>query len=228
MNRSVRIPIYVNPSGASRQTTPAGAPVVTEAVPPVMDREATTLAGRPAERSHRSPAVAPTRPDSRPATPPPKPETQHETRSTEPGEEETLEMWRDRALRLQAEMENFRKRQQRLADERVAADRERLLQGFLDVADNLERALNADGADTESLRQGVGLTYQTLMRLLSQEGIEPVQAESQPFDPSWHEAIGTVSHQVAGARPDTVVEVVQAGYRLEDRLLRPARVIVAT
>jgi len=137
-------------------------------------------------------------------------------------------MWRDRAQRLQAEMENFRKRQQRLADERVAADRERLLRAFLNVADDLERALNADGMDAESLRQGVRLTHQTMKRLLAQEGADPIQAEGEPFDPTWHEAVSTVPHQQAGVEPDTVVEVIQGGYRLGDRLLRPARVVVAT
>jgi len=137
-------------------------------------------------------------------------------------------MWRDRALRLQAEIENFRKRQQRLAEERIIADRERLLRAFLHVTDDLERALDADGADAESLQQGVGLTYQTMVRLLDREGVESIQAQGQPFDPAWHEAVGTVPHQSAGAEPDAVVEVVQPGYRLGDRLLRPARVIVAT
>jgi molecular chaperone GrpE len=141
-------------------------------------------------------------------------------------EEETLEMWRDRAQRLQAEMENFRKRQQRLADERVAADRERLLQAFLSVSDDLERALNAGGTDAESLR--VNITYQTLMQLLDREGLDLIQAEGHPFDPTWHEAVGTIPHQYANAGPDTVAEVVQSGYRLGDRLLRPAHVIVAT
>jgi len=137
-------------------------------------------------------------------------------------------VWRDRALRLQAEIENFRKRQRRLAEERIIADRERLLRSFLRVADDLERALNTDGADAGSLRQGVDLTHQSLMRLLDQEGAEPIQAEGQPFDPSWHEAVGTVPHLHARVELDTVVEVVQPGYRLGNRLLRPARVIVAT
>lgn len=143
-------------------------------------------------------------------------------------EEESPEIWRDRALRLQAEMENFRKRQQRLAEERTAADRERLLRAFLGVADDLERALQTDGTDAESLRKGVGLTYRSLMRILDREGAEPIEAAGQPFDPAWHEAVGTVPYQYAGVEPDTVVQVVEAGYRLGDRLLRPARVIVAT
>jgi molecular chaperone GrpE len=137
-----------------------------------------------------------------------------------------LEVWRDRALRLQAEMENFRKRQRRLTEERVAEDRERLLRSFLHVADDLQRALQADQADSESLRQGVRLTRQGMLRILEQEGAEPVAAQGRPFDSTWHEAVGTAPGG-RGVQPGTVVEVVQEGYRLGDRLLRPARVIVA-
>jgi molecular chaperone GrpE len=140
---------------------------------------------------------------------------------------ESLDVWRDRALRLEAEIDNFRKRQRRLSEDRVAADRERLLRAFLAVADNLARALSTSGTDVESLRQGVELTYQSLMRLLDQEGVEPVEAEGELFDPMWHEAVSTVSHEEVGVEPETVVEVVQPGYRLGERLLRPARVVVA-
>jgi molecular chaperone GrpE len=150
-------------------------------------------------------------------------------REPEGGEEkDSADEWRDRALRLQAEMDNFRKRQQRLADERISSDRERLLRAFLGVADDLERALRADGTDVEGLRQGVGLTYQSLLRVLNQEGAEPIEAMHQTFDPQYHEAVGTVPHSEMDVEPDTVVDVVQVGYRLGDRLLRPARVLVAT
>jgi molecular chaperone GrpE len=142
--------------------------------------------------------------------------------------EEGVEVWRDRALRLQAEMENFRKRQERLTQERIAADRERLLRAFLQVADDLERILSADQADAESLRQGVSLTYRTLKQIMDQEGVEPIQAEGAPFDPAQHEAVSGVPHHKAGVMPETVVQVMQQGYRLGDRLLRPARVVVAT
>jgi len=140
--------------------------------------------------------------------------------------EPDLEMWRDRALRLQAEMENFRKRQQRMAEMRILEERERLLRAFLAIVDDLERALSADEVDVDSLKQGVSVTYQAAMRLLNQEGVESIAAAGRPFDPGRHEAIGSIpgGHQV---EPGTVVEVVQRGYRLGDRLLRPARVIVA-
>jgi molecular chaperone GrpE len=146
----------------------------------------------------------------------------------EEGEEVGLAFWKERAQRLQAEIENYRKRQQRLADERILAERERLMRAMLDVLDDLKRALMAEETDAASLRVGVGMTYQTLIRLLMQEGVEPIEAEGEAFDPTWHEAVGSVPHEYAGVEPDTVVEVVREGYRMGERLLRPARVLVAT
>ena len=221
MNRRVRVPIRTRPSTMSVRAPHAERPEIAEADPPVSDREEEIglAASRPEPQTQHA-----TR------------NTNHESRTTQPtqdenagiADEESLPVWRDRALRLQAEIENFRKRQQRLAEERILADRERVLRSFLRVADDLERALNADGADGDSLRQGVDLTHQALMRILDQEGAEPIDALGQPFDPAWHEAVGTVPNGHAGAEPDTVVQVVEAGYRMGDRLLRPARVIVAT
>jgi molecular chaperone GrpE len=124
-------------------------------------------------------------------------------------------------------MDNFRKRQRRLADERVTADRERLLRAVLGVSDDLERALAADGTSAETLRQGVDLTHKSLMRVMDQEGVELIEAVGQPFDPTLHDAVSTVPHDEVGADPDTVVSVVQAGYWLDGRLLRAARVVVA-
>ena len=140
--------------------------------------------------------------------------------------EESLDVWRDRALRLQAEIENFRKRQRRLADQQIAAKREQLLRAFTRVADDLERALDAQ-TGIEGLRQGVQVTYRNLMRLLNQEGVESIPAKGAWFDPALHEAVSTVSHLDAGVEPQRVVEVTERGYRIGDRLLRPARVIVA-
>lgn len=141
---------------------------------------------------------------------------------------EELEKWRDRALRLEAEMDNFRKRQRRLAEDRIAAERDRLLFAFLGVADNLSRALASQLEEADSLREGVQLTHQGLMRILRQEGVEPIEAQGQPFDPQWHEAVGTVDAGQTDVQPDQVAHVVQPGYRIDERLLRPARVIVAT
>ena len=158
------------------------------------------------------------------------PESQPEPTEVQPEfapADKEVEVWRDRALRLQAEMENYRKRQRRLAEERIAEERERLLQRFLQVADELERALTASREDTNSLRQGVELAYRILMKHLEQEGVEPIPAQGQPFDPELHEAIGAKPQQGPGIEPQTVVEVLRPGYHLDGRLLRPARVLVA-
>lgn len=203
-NKLTKVPIRVKKRSLKERRRPTPAIPVEEASPPVVECE-------------EPPTTLPT-----PVGPPGDISPIQEQES-----DEELKIWRDRALRLEAERDNFRKRQQRLAEDRIAADRERLLRAFLAIADDLARALSTDGIDAESLRQGVDITYQSLMRLLDQEGAEPIQAQGQPFDPAWHEAVGTVPHQEAGVEPDTVVEVVQPGYRIGERLLRPAQVIVA-
>lgn len=139
----------------------------------------------------------------------------------------------EQALRLQAEMDNYRKRQQRLATDQMEAEHQRLLGDFLRVVDDLERALAAPAGDNETLRQGVALTHRAALQLLQREGVEPIQAEHQPFDPNWHEAVATVRASDAAGNngrqphPDTVVQVLEPGYRLAGQLLRPARVVVA-
>jgi molecular chaperone GrpE len=137
------------------------------------------------------------------------------------------EEWRDRALRLQAEMENFRRRQKRWAQDQIEAERERLLTAFLRVVDDLERALAAPSGHQAALQQGIELTHRAMSHLLQQEGVAPIEAANHPFDPQWHEAVATVRHERAGSEANTVVEVIEPGYRLGDRLLRPAKVIVA-
>lgn len=159
-----------------------------------------------------------------PAAPEPAP-----TEGPRQGEEreDDLEWWRDRALRLQAEMENFRKRQQRLAEEQVRMDRERVLRAFLKVADDLERALQASQADPQRLREGVRLIYQTLLGLLEKEGVRRVEAAGKPFDPNLHEAVTAIEGQGDKESEPRVVEVLEPGYTLGDRLLRPAKVVVS-
>jgi molecular chaperone GrpE len=128
--------------------------------------------------------------------------------------------WKERALRLQAETENARKRAERRAGTQVRRERQRLLSRLLTVADNLERALAHATAD-DPLYDGVRLTWSDLRSQLAQEGVEPIQALGQLFDPNLHEAVAA-----DGSGGDTVVEVVQTGYTLDGELLRPARVVV--
>jgi molecular chaperone GrpE len=142
---------------------------------------------------------------------------------------EEVEEWRDRALRLQADMENYRKRQQRTAQDQIRQERSRLLNAFLGIVDDLERAL-ANPAGDDGLRYGVGLrrgvelTHRAALQLLEKEGVVALVAEQQPFDPNWHEAVATVPRDGTEVAPGTVI---QPGYRLDEQLLRPAKVVVA-
>lgn len=212
MGKPVRVPIRVKQenSGSSQEEKEMRAPVA-EPEPAVTEREPPAVA--PSEEVH---------PEARE-----KKATSSESRKKDESLREDLETWRDRALRLQAEIENFRKRQRRLAQDRVEENRARLLRKFLMIADDLERALNAEDGDGASVREGVGVTQRSLRQLLKQEGVERVEAKGEAFDPNWHEAVGTVPHEDVDVGPDTIVDVTQQGYRLNGRLLRPARVIVA-
>lgn len=133
--------------------------------------------------------------------------------------------YKDKYLRAQAEMANFKKRLERRYEEQVEEEKKYLLLRFLSVADNLERALNHADLSDDGLRDGIQLTYQELQHLLAQEGVEQIAAESQPFDPSYHEAVTIVPTPEAEA--DTVIAVVQKGYLYRNQLLRPAQVHVA-
>jgi len=137
------------------------------------------------------------------------------------------EDWHDRALRLQAEMDNYRKRQQRLAQDTIVTEHHRLLRRFLPLVDNLERALAVQPGDGCGLREGIQLTHQAALQLLQREGVEPIADQGRPFDPHWHEAVATVDHARVGLAVNTIAEVVEPGYRQGDQLLRPARVVVA-
>lgn len=133
-----------------------------------------------------------------------------------------------RLLRLAAEFDNYKKRMERERDVARAYANEGLLERLLPVVDNLERALAAakPGAEEDGLVAGVGLTLRELMEVLRREGVETIDAESQPFDPTVHEAIST---QPSADIPEgTVLSQIEKGYRYKDRILRPAKVIVSS
>ena len=133
--------------------------------------------------------------------------------------------WKEKAIRLQAEMDNFRKHQARRADDAIAAERERLLTIFLPAVDNLARALaHQEDENDDALRQGVELTHRELLRLLEVEGVTPVETVDHTFNPKWHEAIAVIPADVESG---TIVDEVEAGYKLGNKLLRPAKVVVA-
>ncbi len=131
---------------------------------------------------------------------------------------------RDLYLRALAEKENARKRMERLYEERLAEAKRNFLRRVIAVADNLERALAHQGAQ-EGLVEGIRLTYRQLQDILHSEGVEPIQALGQPFNPAEHEAVAMVE---GSEPPGTVVAEELRGYRQGDHLLRPAHVRVAS
>jgi molecular chaperone GrpE len=141
---------------------------------------------------------------------------------------EALRGAEDRLLRLSADFDNFRKRNLREREESHRYGHENLVKDLLATVDNLERAVEharRGGGDFESMLQGVELVRRDLHGVLAKHGVTRIEASGEPFDPTVHEA---VAQQEDGSVPtNTVVQVYQAGYRLWDRLLRPARVVVS-
>jgi molecular chaperone GrpE len=130
----------------------------------------------------------------------------------------------DTLQRLQADFDNYRKRAARDQESLVARAGERIVKELLPILDDLERALEAVESHEEAkLEDGVQLVYRQLEQLLEKEGLALVETDGQ-FDPHVHEALLT---QPSDADEGSVIEVLQKGYRLGDRVLRPARVVVA-
>jgi molecular chaperone GrpE len=130
----------------------------------------------------------------------------------------------DRLLRLAADFENYKKRVARERQEYVALANERLLAELLPIVDDLERALNAAEQHEEAqLEEGVRLVHRSLAGLLERHGVTPIETDGK-FDPHVHEALLS---QPSEAEEGSVIDVVQKGYKLGDRVVRPARVVVA-
>jgi molecular chaperone GrpE len=130
----------------------------------------------------------------------------------------------DAYLRLAADFDNYRKRAARERSEMATFATERLVKELLPVLDDLERALEAAAAHEEAkLEEGVRLVHRALGEVLGKEGVSEIEANGR-FDPHVHEALLA---QPSDAEEGTVIEVLQKGYRLGDRVVRPARVVVA-
>ncbi|HUR84401.1 MAG TPA: nucleotide exchange factor GrpE [Solirubrobacteraceae bacterium] len=131
------------------------------------------------------------------------------------------------AQRTQADFENYRKRMTRDVRAAEARGMGRLAKELLPAIDNLERAVAAlEAADDEHrLTDGIRLVTAELTAALGRTGIEGYAAKGERFDPVCHEAVA--QHAIEGTEAGTIIEVLQSGYRLNDAILRPARVIVA-
>lgn len=133
--------------------------------------------------------------------------------------------WHDKQLRLHADFNNSKKRIERTHAQRAENVKADLLRDFISVMDNLELALrHEDGAEAQ-LREGLDATLRHWRQTLERAGVRPIDALNQPFAPDMHEAMTAVAQP--DAEPNTVIAIEQTGYTLDDKLLRPARVIVA-
>ncbi|HET7658024.1 MAG TPA: nucleotide exchange factor GrpE [Bacillales bacterium] len=142
--------------------------------------------------------------------------------------EKEKEELKKRLLRVQADYDNFRRRTR---EESAAAAKYRA-QGFaeklLPAFDSFERALDVkvESEEAKSLLKGLEIVHRQLKDAFEQENIREIEAEGKPFDPQYHQAVMQVEEE--GAEPNTVVEVMQKGYVLNDRVIRPAMVKVTS
>jgi molecular chaperone GrpE len=137
------------------------------------------------------------------------------------------EHW-DRLLRTMADLDNFKKRAAREKQDAIKYANETLISKLVPILDSFEMALAAQttSADsTQSLQAGIAMISQQFKSALAESGLEEINATGQKFDPNWHEAVS--QQETADAPEGQVVQQLRKGYKLRDRLLRPATVIVA-
>jgi len=139
-----------------------------------------------------------------------------------------LDEMENKYLRAEAEIKNIQNRAKKEQADMIKYDGQQLAHDILPIVDNLQRALSVEVSDEsgQQLKQGVQMVSDHLDKALLDNGVEKIDAEGADFDPKYHQAIQTVD---AGDdhKADTVVQVLQEGYRLKDRVLRPAMVVVA-
>lgn len=142
-----------------------------------------------------------------------------------------LQEYQDQALRAQAEMQNVRRRAEIDIEKAHKFAVEKFVKELLPVADSLEKAVESTegqkdvGELVASIREGLEMTLNLFMNSVKKFNVEQMNPVGEPFDPSQHEAMSMVS--APDAEPNSVVAVVQKGYRLNGRVVRPAMVVVA-
>ena len=136
---------------------------------------------------------------------------------------------RDQTLRSQAEIQNIQRRAERDVTQAHKYALEKFSAELLAIVDNMERALAASNPDdeaTRTLRDGIVLTHKIFLDALRKFQVEPLDPLGEPFNPEWHQAVSTQASTTA--EPNSVLNVLQKGYTLSGRLLRPAIVVVAS
>ncbi|RYC98887.1 nucleotide exchange factor GrpE [Facklamia hominis] len=142
--------------------------------------------------------------------------------------EDKIDQLEDHNLRLQAEIANMQRSNSRERSEAAKYRSQSLAKKLLDAIDNLERALavKADNEEALAIHKGVEMVYQQILAAFKEEKIEVIDPLNEPFDPNFHQAVTTQPVQ-EGQQADHVVQVLQKGYILDDRIIRPAMVIVS-
>lgn len=138
------------------------------------------------------------------------------------------EKFRDQYVRAEAEMANLRRRVERDVENAHKFGQEKISKELLSVADNLERAIistEGDTVDVQAIREGVEMTLRGLLDTFAKFSIEQIHPEGEPFDPQLHQAMSMVENP--DVEPNTVIAVMQKGYQLHGRLIRPAMVMVS-
>ena len=134
----------------------------------------------------------------------------------------------DRLLRLSAEFENYKKRSSREIEEFRKFANQSLIKEMLSVVDNLELAMNSTNghkAIDKDLLQGLEMTHREILKVFEKFNVKPIDAKGQPFDPTFHEAV--MQEETNDYAKNTVINEMQRGYMIHDRLLRPSMVVVA-
>ncbi len=152
---------------------------------------------------------------------------QAESEDPTAGLQADLDRFRDLALRSQADFENYKKRSAREKEEAIKYANSSLLERLVGIIDNFELGLAAakEQGPNSPIYSGMVLVQKQLNDLLTDNGLQPIEAEGKKFDPNMHEAI---AHEPSGFPEETVIRQTRRGYRFKDRLLRPARVVVSS
>jgi molecular chaperone GrpE len=150
------------------------------------------------------------------------PEVPEMTEAPQPSIQEQLDETKDKYLRLMAEFDNFRRRTSKEKLELITTAAEDTVLAFLPVVDDLERAI--DALDQNS-REGIELIYQKFLKILSSKGVEALDIIDKPFDEETSEAVARVSAS-GKDKAGVVIEVIQKGYKMYDKIIRYAKVVV--
>lgn len=139
-----------------------------------------------------------------------------------------VEQWKDKCLRARAELANYQRRSSQERTDAIKYANAEFARGMLNIVDDLERAVAHAGGvmdDGDTVVHALKLIHDNVIKVLRQQGVEPIDAVGQPFDPACHEAL--MQRESAEHAEPTVLEVFQKGYRLHERVLRPAKVVVS-